>query len=125
MVTAASFVDAQEGSIQEAEQLSRQVVLLYQQGRYEEAIPLAQRALNEHVLGPEHRNTATLLNKLAGLYHDTGAYAKAEPLLQRALAIDEKVLGPEHPDTANMLNNLSSVYYAIGAHAKAEPLLQR
>ena len=40
------------------------------------------------------------LNNLAALYHASGAYAKAEPLYQRALAIREKALGPEHPDTA-------------------------
>jgi len=34
-------------------------------------------------------------------------YAKAEPLLERALAIREKAFGPEHPDTAMSLNNLA------------------
>jgi tetratricopeptide (TPR) repeat protein len=38
-----------------------------------------------------------LLNNLASLYRATGAYAKAEPLYQRALAIYEKTLGPGHP----------------------------
>jgi hypothetical protein len=33
-------------------------------------------------------------------YEATGAYAKAEPLYQRALAIREKALGLEHPDTS-------------------------
>jgi hypothetical protein len=35
-----------------------------------------------------------------------GDYAKAEPLLQRAVRICEKALGPEHPDTASSLENL-------------------
>ena len=59
------------------------------------------------------------------LYHATGAYAQAEPLYQRALAISEKALGPEHPDTATALNNLAGLYHATGAYAKAEPLYQR
>jgi CHAT domain-containing protein len=54
-----------------------------------------------------------------------GAYAKAEPLYQRALAIIEKALGPEHPDTAVSLNNLAFLYDEIGAYGKAEPLYQR
>ena len=57
--------------------------------------------------------------------HDQGLYAKAEPLYQRALAIDEKALGPEHPDTATSLNNLAVLYDAQGHYAKAEPLYQR
>ena len=101
-MVASLSADAQEGSVQDAEQLSKQVGQLYRQGRYEEAIPLAQRALaiHEKALGPEHPDTVRSLNNLAGLYEATDAYAKAEPLLQQALAIREKALGPEHPDTA-------------------------
>ena len=56
------------------------------------------------------------------LYANQGAYAKAEPLLLRALAIREKALGPDHPDTAQSLNNLGALYAKQGAYAKAEPL---
>ena len=54
-------------------------------------------AIREEVLGPEHPDTATSLNNLAGLYYAQGKYSLAEPLLKRALAIREKQLGPEHP----------------------------
>ena len=54
-----------------------------------------------------------------------GAYGKAEPLYQRALAIDEKALGPAHPDTAGNLDNLAQLYTTMGAYGKAEPLMQR
>src|SRR5712691_9667985 len=78
---------AQEGSIQEAQELTKRVEQLYGQDRYDEAIPLAARALaiREKVLGPEHPDTAQSLNILALLYQTTGAYAKAEPLYRRAL----------------------------------------
>jgi tetratricopeptide (TPR) repeat protein len=56
------------------------------------------------VLGPEHPDTALSLNNLAALYHATGAYAKAEPLFERALAIREKAPGRQHPDTALSLH---------------------
>jgi len=119
--------DAQNGSVHEAEQLSAQVVQLYQEGRYQDAIPLAQQALGilEKELGLEHPDTATALNNLAELYYTTGAYAKAEPFYQRVLAIREKGLGPEHPDTATALNNLATTYQGTGAYSKAEPLFQR
>ena len=80
------------------------------QGAYDKALPLYQRALQivEKVLGPEHPRTATSLNNLALQYKTLGAYDQALPLYQRALAIREKALGPEHPDTAVSLNNLAA-----------------
>ena len=76
----------------------------------------------EKALRPDHPDTAQSLNNLAQLYADQGAYAKAEPLHLRALAIREKALGPDHPDTAQSLNNLALIYAKQGAYAKAEPL---
>lgn len=99
---------------------------LQDEGRYSEAISVMQKVLAmEEQKGLEHIGTAKALSRLAQLYYDTGAYAQAEPLYQRALAIVEKVQGPEHPDTATVLNNLAELYRATGAYAKAEPLHQR
>ena len=55
---------------------------LYQQGRYAEAIPYAAEALRlgEEEFGPDHPNTANLLNSLAALYRAQGNYTAAEPL---------------------------------------------
>jgi Tetratricopeptide repeat len=44
-----------------------------------------------------------------------GAYLRARPLFERALAIREKVLGPEHLDTAASLNNLAIAFKTIGS----------
>ena len=100
---------------------------LFREGKYDRAIPLAERALAiwEKALGPEHPDVATSLNNLALLYKAKGDYARAEPLYQRALAIREKALGPEHPDVAESLNNLAVLYNAKGDYARAEPLYQR
>ena len=81
------------------------LALLYRnQGKYEQAEPLYQRALaiRERVLGAEHPDTARSLNNLALLYRNQGKDEQAEPLYQRALAIRERVLGAEHPDTARV-----------------------
>src|SRR5262245_55338561 len=61
---------------------------------------------NEKLFGPESKATAEALDKLARLYGFMSDYAKAEPLLQRALRIREIESGPEHPDTATSLNDL-------------------
>ena len=54
----------------EADSLNRQVVELYQAGKYQLAIPIARQLLEirEKTLGPEHPETATSLNNLALLY---------------------------------------------------------
>src|SRR5437870_5060886 len=54
-----------------------------------------------------------------------GQYKQAEPLYQRALAIDEKAFGPDHPDVARDLNNLAELYYNQGQYEQAEPLFKR
>ena len=104
------------------------LAVLYQsQGRYAEAEPLYQQALqlSEKVLGKEHPDTIASVNNLAGLYQSQGRYAEAEPLYQQALQLYEKVLGKEHPDTITSVNNLAFLYKSQGRYAEAEPLYQQ
>ncbi|MBM4283712.1 MAG: CHAT domain-containing protein [Deltaproteobacteria bacterium] len=113
--------------LEEALSLNRQAMQLYQAGRYQEALPLAQRALaiREKAFGPEHPHTAVVVNTLGLLYEGLGKYDQALPLLQRALKIREQVLGPEHLDTASSLNNLAGLYRVMGAYEQALPLYRR
>ena len=110
-----------------ANQLNRQVTELYGAGRYNEAIPLAERALaiREAQLGANHPDTAQSLNNLALLYESMGRYGQAEPLYERALAIREAQLGADHRDTATSLNSLAGLYESMGRYGEAEPLFQR
>ena len=62
---------------------------------------------------------------MPGVYIRQGKYSEAEPLCQRALAIDEKALGPNHPNVATNLNNLAELYRAQGKYSEAESLYQR
>ena len=119
--------NAQESDLAEAQRLNEQILQYYAKGQYQQAIPLAQRALTvrNKMLGPDHPDTAQSLNNLALLYFTIGAYAKAKPLYERALDIRKKVLGPEHPDTAVSFGNLAGLLQATGAYAKAEQLFER
>lgn len=92
---------------------------LYNQGRYRESADAFQKA------AALRADDSTILNRLGLSLHQDGAYAKAEPLYQRALAIAEKVLGSEHPDVAISLNNLAELYHTQGLYAQAEPLHRR
>jgi tetratricopeptide (TPR) repeat protein len=57
--------------------------------------------------------------------HARGAYAEAEPLYRRALAIQERVLGPDHPMTAETVNSIGALYFDLGEYERAEPLFRR
>jgi CHAT domain-containing protein/Tfp pilus assembly protein PilF len=107
--------------------LQQETVKLYREGKYAEALPLAQSAveLAQKTVGADHPETATSLNNLAFLYESQGQYAKAEPLFLRAQAILEKALGADHPDTASSLNNLATLYRSQRQYGKAEPLYVR
>ena len=117
----------QSAELVEAERLNQQVLQLYKEGKYAQAIPLAERALaiREKVLGKEHLEVASSLSNLAILYKQQWRYEKAEPLLKRSLAIDEKILGKEHRYTAISLNNLAQLYHDMGNYEKAEPLYKK
>ena len=106
--------------------LNQRVNQLIEQGKFQEAIPIAERAVEvaKHTLGPDHPKTADALNDLGFIFQKIGNYAKAEPLYQEGLRILQKVLGPEHRETATILNNLASLYQDMSEYAKAEPLLQ-
>jgi tetratricopeptide (TPR) repeat protein len=100
---------------------------LYQQGRYAEAVKVAEEALTvaEKSLGSEHPDVALALNDLAALCHAQGSYAQAEPLYERSLIIRENALDPEHPSVAQSLSNLAALYRDQGRYAQAEPLYNR
>ena len=78
------------GPADELREAYDQYEALVQAGKYNEALPFAQEALRLGVIqfGENGKTTGVFLNNLGRLYDDLGDYAKAEPLLKRALEID-------------------------------------
>lgn len=118
---------ASDRPLVEARKLASDALLLEVQGKYDEALPLAERvlALREKALGAEHPDVGAALNFLAGVHFDKGAFKTAEPLYLRALAIREKALGKEHLDVAESVNDLAVTYLNLAAYERALPLYQR
>ena len=85
--------------MQEALNLNDQVGQLYRAGRYKQALPLAQKALQIRYkdLGPEHPETAVSLTTLGIIYQETGSPEEALPLLERAFQIRYKAFGTFPP----------------------------
>ena len=110
-----------------AENISRKVVHLFQLGRYNDALPLAKKALEikKSYFGSESAEVAVELNNLAMVYSSLGDYVMAEPLFERALEICQKIFGPEDTIVAQNLCNLGDHYRERAEYSKAESLLKR
>jgi tetratricopeptide (TPR) repeat protein len=115
-VRAATEYDRTQSEVAE---LNKKVEQLIETGNYDEALPLAQRALtiSEKGFAPDHPDLAVVLNNLALLNNRKGDYDKAERLYQRSLVIRERALGPDHFDVAQVIGNLGVVYFAHPYHS--------
>ena len=72
-----------------------QVVKLFGEGKYDEALPLAKRVLEirEKALPPDHQLIDVSLANLAAVYTEKRKHNEAEPLYQKLLGRYEKSLG--------------------------------
>lgn len=92
----------QSDKLEAARALYTQAFSLQEAGNYEGAVALMERSLTtlQNLLGPEHREVATVLHNLANLYYDKGDFVLAESSFKRALAIREKLFGAEDSSVA-------------------------
>jgi CHAT domain-containing protein/Flp pilus assembly protein TadD len=131
-----------------SEYLNQQVVQLYNEGKFNEAILVAEQALilAKSLQPGDHLNVANSLHNLASLYDSQGhyfkaeplnlinlvslydsqgRYEKAEPLYLQALEMRKRLFSGDHPNVAASLNNLGRFYDSQGRYSEAEPLLQQ
>lgn len=106
--------------------LNNLAVLFKSQGRYGEAEPLIQRAVEgrTRALGIDHPQTLSSLNTLAEVYQAQGRYEEAEQQFQFALEASVRTLGKEHPQSLTIVNHLAWLYRKQGRYPEAEPLFQ-
>jgi len=111
----------------EVEQLDAKIEQLSREGRFDEAIPLAEQALSiqERALGPDHPGILKSLNDLAMLYRATGDYADAEAIFERILEITTTAVGPRDPAVAVTINNLGTLYWEQGDRARAVKFIEK
>ena len=111
----------------EVETLRADADRLYREGRIDEAIALAERALSiqESALGPDHPGVVDAINNLALLYLTADDYAAAEALFERVLEITTDTLGPQDPAIATTLNNLGMLYWEQGDRERAAQYLEK
>ena len=106
----------------EAAKLEPEVVKLYKEGKFEEAIPIAKRVLKirEQLLPANDPLIADSLGNLAMLYMARKKFGDADSLLQRALAIYEQTPGTNDLVLAKTLDSLGHVRLFKGDIRNAE-----
>lgn len=114
-------------TLAEATQLSLTVVKLFKEGKYDEALPLAKRALalREAALGPDHEAVQGALLNLIELYTAMKKYGEAQKMVERLLKTHESKFGPEDAGLANLLDKLAFLSYVQGDFKKTEAAYKR
>ncbi len=100
---------------------------LYAQGKYAQAQPLFEKALDvrRRLLSDDHPDTATSYNNVASNLNAQAKYAQAQPLYEKALEIRRRLLGDIHPHTAGSYNNVAYNLAWQGKYAAAQPLFEK
>ncbi|MBL8150368.1 MAG: CHAT domain-containing protein, partial [Blastocatellia bacterium] len=109
-------------ALRESQNLANQFLLFAEQGKYSEAIPLVEKALEikKKFLGLEDPGVAETTNLLGQFYNDIGDYQQADNYYREALRLFEKNFGSSHQEVVAVLNNLGVLYRNKGEYQKAE-----
>ena len=79
----------------------------------------------EGLLGPDHPDTLTSRNNLAGAYREVGRLTEAIALYEQVLPDSSRVLGEDHPDTLASCNDLAGAYESAGRLTEAITLYEQ
>ena len=112
-------------ALQEVKKLDAEVVRLFQQGKYEEALPIAQKVIQikEKELGKDHIETAKALRNAGFIYYFLNNQKEAEKNFEGALEIFEKLTAPTKEEnllTADVLERLAYIKYGFGKRESME-----
>jgi len=113
--------------LKEAAALTESVVKLFNEQKFDEALPLAKRALQirEKLLPGNDLRLATSLSFLGDLYIVKRDYGAATPILQRVLKIREEQFGPDDPRLLTTLDRLAALYRSRRDFDRAVPTYTR
>lgn len=123
----ASAQGAGQTEAAEADRLNAEVLRLYSEGKYDEALPLAKRVLElrERATGGDELKVAYALANLGNVYARKGLHKEAEPLYARALAAAERRGAAETDFAADLHAQLGVLRLDAGRYGEAEPALRR
>jgi len=107
--------------------LGQKVRELFYARKYDEALPMARRALelSEKLPPADEASLGFSLHNLALVREAQGAADEAMVLYERALPMREKDIGGDNIEIGQILNNLAALYQRSGRYTAAEPLYNR
>lgn len=102
-------------------------MMLWSEGRPQDALPVMQRAYDElrERHGASHLETLLAQNNLALVLWDLGRLSEAASHLEFQLPRMAAIRGESHQRTLDAMNNLGLIYQGLGRHAAALELLER
>lgn len=126
-LSAQTSTPANSANLQEATKLHAQVIQLYKERRFNEALPLAKKVveLREKELKDDDHSLAVVYLNLAYIHRARQTYYEAEKYFRKALKVEEKRLGKEHPDLYDILVNIGWMCHGIGDASNAEEMFRR
>lgn len=91
-------------------------VMLMNQGRQDEALPILREARSLHTEVPSapEPQLAGILANLANIASGRNEVEEAEPAYQQAIEINARTLGPDHPELLITRTNLANLYWKVG-----------
>jgi TonB family protein len=111
----------------EATELTKSVGKSFKEGKFDEALPLAKRALEirERLLPRNDPRVANSLSYLGDVYMAKREYDNARKTFERLLLLQEALVGPTDVRLANTTDRLAFLYFEDGKTGKAEEFYQR
>jgi tetratricopeptide (TPR) repeat protein len=121
--------DQQTGEVEELKEalrLKEAVVALYKQGKYDDALPLAKRALDieQRLFGPAHERVAVALKNLAEIYLAKKKDDEVEKLFRQALVIFKRDEDRNTDSIGSIFESLALVRFEKKNYAEAATLLE-
>lgn len=123
-----NFAAPQEpADLQEARTLNEAAVKLFNKGKYDEALPLARRALQlrEKLLPRTDGQISSSLTNLGEIYLAKKDYKQAKDVFVRLLHIQEELFGRDDPNLSYTLDRLAVLYYVAGNYDETEAAYKR
>src|SRR5262245_12157878 len=117
----------QSPELVESNELTAKVIELYKAARYDEALPLAKRALDlrEKALSPTDPNLIAPLTNLGELERGLKQFGEARAYFGRALTISQNSYGENDVRVARLLDKLGVVAYENHQENDAENFFLR
>jgi CHAT domain-containing protein/tetratricopeptide (TPR) repeat protein len=116
---------AKSQTTDELRSLNRQVEQLFRDGKYSDALPIAQRALGlAEQRGSDDAGVATPLYNLAEIYWKQGRAEEAESLHRKALNIRENALAADRPEIDLSLGRIAEIDRSLNRYGALQLLYE-